>query len=168
MKQINYSSLFCAMYKCKVNIYYRGIAADIRKVLGRNIIEPGLKAALVVKNHVLEDLFEVKVKEMKGKRDKMTGEIPDIVKTGVSNTCIYLICVTHYEVDILLEFVFVIILVILIKCCFINLNIKNFSSQVSCKDGEALDELIRMIIQQRGYDPYRVILFIQKIFPTCQ
>ena len=65
-------------------VLIRGIAADICKVIGRKSIEPGLRKALVDKNHILEDLFEVKIKDMKMKKDKATMLVPKANRTGVS------------------------------------------------------------------------------------
>ena len=47
-----------------------GIAEDIRKVLGRRSIQLGLASALFEKNHKMDHLFEVKTKQMFGKKDK--------------------------------------------------------------------------------------------------
>ena len=63
-----------------------GLAVDIRRVFGQGAIEPGLQAALTDKNHALDYLFDIKTKEMKGKKDKETGEYPIVSCTGVSCT----------------------------------------------------------------------------------
>ena len=57
---------------------------DIRKVMGRRAVEKGLDKALFQKNHALDDLFDIKVKNMEMKKDKLTGEIPIVPMTGVA------------------------------------------------------------------------------------
>ena len=47
-------------------------------------IEPGIRKALVDKNHILEDLFDVKIKEMELKKDKVTGVAQKAERIGVS------------------------------------------------------------------------------------
>ena len=84
-----------------------GLAGDVRKRFGRGAIEPGLQGALKVKNHALDYIFDVKTKDMKGKKDKETGEHPVVSCTGVS-----------------------------------------------CKDATAVEELIQLVMKERGCNPF--------------
>ena len=79
-------------------MYCRGFAQDVRKVFGRKAVQPGIESALATKNHLMDDLFGVKVKEMIGKKDKTTGKKPILTKIGVS-------CKSKDSLDELVQFV---------------------------------------------------------------
>ena len=86
-----------------------GLATDIRGVFGRNAVESGLKAAIIEKNHVLDHIYDIKTKVMKGKKDKTNGEYPSVECTGVA-----------------------------------------------CTDPSTVEELIQIVMKERGYNPYNV------------
>ena len=74
-------------------MFNRGIASALRRVHGRPSVERNLKRSLGERNHLLDDLFEIKTLEMKQKIKKgeklPDGEVLDargrrtVLRTGV-------------------------------------------------------------------------------------
>ena len=55
-----------------------------------------MKAAIIEKNHVLDHIYDIKTKVMKGKKDKTSGEYPSVECTGVA-------CTDHSSVEELIQ-----------------------------------------------------------------
>ena len=55
-----------------------------------------MKAAIIEKNHVLDHIYDIKTKAMKGKKDKTSGEYRSVECTGVA-------CTDHSSVEELIQ-----------------------------------------------------------------